>query len=235
MNQHTFRTLIILILFFLSACATHETSDKKTSDIPVFQDDFSTKDSNWYWRIDHSAVCTLVTSGVEFKVLGIADTLDYSNAEIYESAGRLPWLRNRAVFRLQSPSIQVGSRGWGFWNGSMNMSTSVMAWFARVEGTGNTVSDGFYASTQNYGNAPFMTEITGVDLSQWHEFEINWKADSVVYSIDGNVVVTHSFSPDRNMRLDVWTDNAVYDSSWAHVFQDLSADSTLIIDWIKLY
>ncbi len=203
---------------------------------PVFEDDFSSKNAYWGWRIDSHASHEATPEGsFLFRVSAEADALDYSNAEIYEANAALPWLRVRAVFRIANPAIQAGSRGWGFWNGSMDAGTSVIAWFMYIDGTGGAAAPGFYACTQAYGGVPVQTAVTGVDLTAWHDYEVDWREDRVVFSVDGHEAAVHDFSPDTNMRLDVWVDNSVYDASWEHVYQDIPADSTLTLDRIRVY
>lgn len=201
----------------------------------IFEDNFSAADSYWYWRTNGNASHIVSPTGYSFTVADLANDSAYSNAEIYEPGGNRPWLRVRAVFHIANPSLQAGSRGWGFWNGSMDQTQSVMAWFSYMSGTGGIAPDGFYACTQIFGQAPVLTPITGVALALWHEFEIDWQSNRVVYSIDNTTAVTHNISPDLNMRLDVWVDNAVYDTNWQHVYQDIPADSILEIDRITVY
>jgi hypothetical protein len=97
---------------------------------------------DWYWRFDPLA-------------------------HGYEANGSMPWRHVAASFRLRDPEVSRGSRGWGFWNGSMDQAASQLAWFMYVQGSGGTVGDGFYAVTQ-VGSTIDSFLITGVDLAAWN-------------------------------------------------------------------
>jgi len=222
-------TVPVITLLFISCSGTGQESEI------LLYDDFSSADSYWYWRIDGQASHTQTGTGFIFEVDESANAGEYSNSEIYESGANVPWYRNRAFIRIANPAVQVGSRGWGFWNGSMDPAQSVMAWFMYAEGDDNFIGDGFYACTQVCGEAPVMTLIDTIDLSSWHDYEIDWRSDQVRYYADSELLATHNISPDRYTQLHVWVDNGNWDVDWNRIAKDPPADSTLELDSITVY
>ena len=198
----------------------------------------------WYWRTDTDGddaegACSLSGPGVCLRIPSTADNGLYSNAEFYNAGSSVPYKFNFIQVYLKNETLDRGSRGWGFWNGSLNRTQSEIAWFTCVNGDGYT-NNGFYAVTQAYGDAvPVMTQISDIDLTEWHEYCIDWQSDSVSFWIDGVLKARHITGvPQYEMRCDVWIDNAVYIESggvWNHVYQNISGSTALIIDSISIY
>lgn len=226
--------------------------DSSTLPDPDFVDELSAKDeTTWYYRLDPSPATTVAAHvpsvyGMRFVVGAEADGSDYYNAEIYnrgpsghEEEGSNIYLHARMDVRLRNVNPTVGSRGWGFWNGSMSPGSSRFAWFVRVEADPDlpppAAQDGFYAAVQD-GAEPTLIPVVGLDLTEWHTYSIRWRQDGIGFFIDGEEVHhEQAVVPSGPMRADIWCDNAVYDASFTHILQDPMGDTELEVDRIEIW
>jgi len=201
----------------------------------ILNDELTAMDDDWYWRLDGEGEHSIESFGIIFRIPQSADDTSYSNSEIYNNNEVKPYSTSFAQFYLKNENLEKGSRGWGFWNGNLDLADSEIAWFAYVDGDGYTYN-GFYAVTQSMGSAPTMTPIDAVSLEEWHNYSIDWQADNVTFWVDDVNVASHDSNiPSTATRVDVWVDNAVYDSNWNHVFQDIIETTSIYVDSIRIY
>ena len=145
----------------------------------------------------------------------------------------VPYLANReksvkVTMGITAEGVAGGSRGWGFWNTTMDPFTFQLAWFmeltkqAPLHPLGQVVDNGFYAMTlgQAPGSgktgicfsklaAPELTE--SVDIYGARSYEIAWLPDSVTYFADGVAVAQHTaYVPNRELSFHNWADNRNY-------------------------
>ncbi len=85
----------------------------------ILEDDFQNKNEYWYWRSDGNQYKPTVQNGLlTFKLLNAVNS-EYCNTEIYNPTK--PYGPGTQVrIRLKASPIHNGSRGWGFWDGSLS-------------------------------------------------------------------------------------------------------------------
>ncbi len=116
-----------------------------------------------------------------------------------------------------------GSRGWGFWNTTFAPSDVQMAWFMEVSvqnSSGGNIQSSVWLMT--VGESPGTKEPgvclsllnPSIDVYRYHTYAIQWQADAVTYSVDGQVVAQHiAYVPTRGLSFHNWADNRNYVSA----------------------
>ncbi len=214
----------------------------------------------WSFRLDETAYHeALYPSGIKLVVPSAYKDAHY-NAELFDKPIPImdyPWLnavignvtgdfiyklaklyllppnyRPQARIILKNENLQIGSRGWGFWNGiKIPIERSEMAWFMYFKGyegcelTRGEFSkdrdfkkqclDGLWTITQRFGDRdPEMNKLDlhRFDPEQKHVYEIDWQANQVIFKVDSAVASVHQKKvPQRPMRMNVWVDGSIYD------------------------
>jgi hypothetical protein len=54
-----------------------------------------------------------------------------------------------------------------------------------------------------------------VDVTEWHDYSINWLCESIEFSLDGDTILQTIFSPDHPIGLVIWIDNQF--AAWSPV------------------
>lgn len=157
----------------------------------------------------------------------------YHNAELInrEMTGRVPpycdlqiRLRNSNNNGWDSPggpndpdpNYGIGSRGWGFWNASMDPSSRPMntIWFTSI----SPQSDPLVRGSRLWvirNNWPIAILDLGIDLTAWHTYRIQWRADYLAAYVDDLatpiwLTTDPAQIPDSTeMSFTVWVDNYV--------------------------
>ncbi|WP_087686888.1 hypothetical protein [Pandoraea sp. PE-S2R-1] len=124
-------------------------------------------------------------------------------------------------------SDQGGSRGWGFWNTTMNPADMQLAWFMEYSQPGADGARGVYAQTigkDAAGKWAFcQTKLPDAAANGiydgFHQYAVmlvsmpinaQRSANAVIYAIDGNAVATHLLKVDQPMAFHNWVDNRDY-------------------------
>ena len=134
---------------------------------------------------------------------------------------------SRLDMRIKVTGTDGGSRGWGYWNTTMNPLVMQFAWFMEI----TTLKNPDASSDPEFDNTVWMMTVKGGDsdaagfcvtalepevasIYDWHDYTIEWREDAVQYLVDGKVMATHSsYVPDRNLAFHNWVDNRNYASS----------------------
>lgn len=114
-----------------------------------------------------------------------------------------------------------GSRGWGFWNTSLDPKVWQIAWFMEYSyQTG--------ASTDNVSSTVLMQTVTAdaagntsycmssldpndYDIYHWQNYRIEWFTSGIYYYVDDQLVAAHpNIAPKRAMAFHNWVDNRNY-------------------------
>ena len=204
-------------------------------------DDFKFKSDYWFFRKDGNQSIPTVNNGLLHLKLENAVQSQYCNTEIYDpNEPYTPGTHLR--IRLKGSPQHIGSRGWGFWDGSLSsvLTDYDVAWIMQQKGIQNTAAYNWFLFGVD-GNSVYnrsTIELSNlVDETNWNTYHIVWRSDSTfLYINDSEIFVATTHLPDENMRVDLWIDNRVIniDSPW--VFQNNnSAGSELFVDFIELY
>lgn len=196
----------------------------------ILFEDFEIMDtSRWYWRTDGNGQISCSNSVAEFKIPSSTGDL-YSNAEIYDAEGRLPYRQITAVFNVRCVNPTNGSRGWGFWNGLFGSDMNLV-WFMYMNRS--ATHDGLWTYVVRNGDT-WSNQVTDVKLSLWHNYTIIWRSESVDFLVDGEAKSRfEGDTPDANMRLDIWVDNRTWEEPVT--LHPISEETKLLVDWVIIY
>jgi len=204
----------------------------------IAKDDFPgyAEEPNWvyYWNVGVGST-TFDANGPGIAHLnldgpGVGGT--YHNAELknYNMTYRVPpycdleiRLRNSNNNGLDSPggpndpdpNYGIGSRGWGFWNDSMDPFSTPMntIWFVSLSPQSSDQLQGSRLWVIR-NNVPWVFQDLNTDLTEWHTYRIKWRADYLAAYIDdmANPIVEitqPSQIPSAGMNFTVWCDNYI--------------------------
>lgn len=159
-----------------------------------------------------------------------ANPLAYGTAEnagmwFRDLAWNAPYLADKATsqkieMRVKAEGDSGGTRGWGFWNTTMNPFAWEYAWFMEftnpVPADSTNIQKTLLAMTvtkidpDNLGGGGVCMSKLPDDVYKWHDYSIIWSAGAIEYRIDQQAVATHSFAPDSGMAFHNWVDNRNY-------------------------
>ena len=150
-----------------------------------------------------------------------------------------PYLANedralRLTATIRAEGQGGGSRGWGFWNTTLDPEFLQLAWFMEYSSQKTNAPEKITSKvylqtikTQSYK----VSEKSGVNerffdfsicstplpdsisIYDWHKYQIVWSAHSVSYHIDGKLIARHAGKdaiPDKGMAFHNWVDNRNY-------------------------
>lgn len=192
----------------------------------LFEDFEDMNDSRWYRRTDGNGQISYSNSVTEFKIPSSPGDL-YSNAEIYDAEGRLPYRLVTAMFNVCSVNPTNGSRGWGFWNGVFGSGMNLV-WFMYMNSSAS--HDGLWTYVVR-NREVWSNPVTDVNISLWHNYTIIWRSGSVEFLVDGEVKSRfEGEAPDAYMRLDIWVDNKTWEEPATQ--HPISEETKLLVDWV---
>lgn len=135
-----------------------------------------------------------------------------------------------------SQSLDQGSRGWGYWNQSLDPTKSEIAFFIYLRGASDYPLNGFFIMTQKMGQTPDFYQLDEKLLSAPHTYSISWAGKTLSYGIDGAEV--HQLSsniPTGQMNVHLWSDNAVYDlQTYKMILQKVGTSAPVTIQSAKV-
>ena len=203
------------------------------SDI-IFRDDFDSESDYWFWRDTYTAHHTFEDGNVKFTIPN-AHRRGFHVSEIWDNNTSPIYKYNNMEIRLKVDNISRGSKGWGFWNTDLNPFNCSLAWFIfQVNNNIFYPMKGLWIMVMD-GN-PFkisLKRIRGVNIREWHTYDINWTENHVDFYVDNELVahVTKSV-PQVSCRLHVWNDNAAW--YFIPIFQRILRSSSLFVDYLEI-
>ncbi|MHA1650571.1 MAG: hypothetical protein ACTSYB_10300 [Candidatus Helarchaeota archaeon] len=237
MNRKILIISVIILVGALSSsilllCSIHQNKLEL-----LLYDEFTSESAVWYWRHDGTGRHSLNNSIAEFWITNQSTNTTYSNSEIYNN-NELPYYHVRLIMRIRSSNLTKGSRGWGLWNRQMSATQSELIWFMYMEGNATYPYNGFYAFIQLAGGAFSAVQLLGIDLLQWHIYQIDWNSLGIFFYVDNNLVSFNStLIPTATMAFHFWVDNAVYDygTVFTHIYQNIDYNTSIYIDYLKIF
>lgn len=182
----------------------------------LLHDDFGSKKNDWYWRSDGNQSIPVIEDGLLHLHLKGAVDSEYCNTEIYNTTEH--YLAGTQVrVRLKTTNIHKGSRGWGFWDGDLDISSLVydydVAWVMQ-QGSDRTGSDYnwflFGSDGDELRNRQIFNLDNEVEETDWNTYKIIWESEKVQFFINEEIKYeTNQYLPDQEMRMDIWIDNRV--------------------------
>jgi hypothetical protein len=232
--------IIFIILFFFFQLVNSYSIGNKNIFKPdyenhsniIFKDNFKNS-SNWNEILLPTFIKLTdfeTKNGLGQLEIILASKYSYFDSEIFEDSYPYKYNDMKMRVKLDIDSTTKGSRGWGFWTGSFNISECQMAWFIHQTGSVFYPMNDLWIQCVN-GDLNNMTciPINGYDVTEWHDYEIKWNKENVVFYIDGNPVANITTGvPDISCRIDIWIDNAVW--QWYYLRTKFLSDPFTIVD-----
>ena len=247
--------LLVSCLFFSSWSASAE---------EVFLEDHFpgyAEDSNWNysWNVGIGST-TFDATSPGFAHLNLAGPwsappTEYQNAEIIRYS--VPAYRDFEV-RLRNsnnngwdapgapddpdPNYGLGSRGWGLWDGNTS-SVQDAIWFTSISPESSPVFRGSRIYVV-HGGLPVVVQDMNIDLTEWHTYRIEWRANAVrVFIDDMNTPVAQVTNPGNipstGLIFTIWVDNYVMTGDlfdYTLGYLDVPAmDQFIDVDYAKIY
>jgi len=128
-----------------------------------------------------------------------------------------------------------GTWGAGIWDGDYGVAEDV-AWFWWGGPSNASALQGLHAHVMVAGETVFNQVITGIDITEYHIYEVNLHTDYVTFLIDDEIVAQYdggSGLPTGSFRCEVWMDNAYYPGG-ERQYLELSGQE-LYVDWLARY
>jgi hypothetical protein len=217
-------------------------SQSSTTAQFIRQDDFQYKNDYWYWRADGNQSIPSIENGLLHLKLQDAGSDQYCNTEIYDPTE--PYQPGTQVrVRLKCSNIHHGSRGWGFWDGDLDLPSLFfdfdVAWVMQ-QGSDNPDNaynwfhfgvDGNLLTNRHILNLQNL-----VDETEWHTYKIIWDTNNVAfYTDDGLLYQIYDDLPDEAMRMDMWIDNRVINIDNPLTFWNNNVEtSEMIVDFVEI-
>ena len=208
----------------------------------LLQDDFQFKNNYWFWRADGNQSIPVVDNGLLHLKLEDAISSEYCNTEIYDPTE--PYGPGTQVrVRLKTSEIHNGSRGWGFWDGDLNLTALALDFdVAWVMQQGSTIEEPpfkwflFGVASDTLTNRQTLSLDQIVDETEWHTYKIVWDFDKVQFYIDDMFVYeTFDQLPNQNMRMDIWIDNRVINTDNPIDYWNNQVDiSEMFVDFVEI-
>jgi len=129
-----------------------------------------------------------------------------------------------AIFMTKfSQAMPSGTWGCGMWNAVQPLSDCV--WFWAASDLNPSELRGLRAQVIIDAVLVHNEAISGYSLTDWHRFEVRRLSTGAQFYIDGNLVSSYTGTmPSGNMRLEIWNDNAYYDTGYNRLYTPITSD-----------
>ncbi|MCB0731016.1 MAG: T9SS type A sorting domain-containing protein [Ignavibacteriae bacterium] len=205
-------------------------------------DDFTIKNDYWYWRSDGNQSIPKVEDGLLHLQLNNAVDSFYCNTEIYDPVVLyLPG--TQAKIRLKASKIHHGSRGWGFWDGHLDIFSLIydydVAWIMQQSSSKSEEAYNWFlfgSDGDTLTNRQTYNLQNNIDETEWHTYNIIWDINSVSLFIDDKFIYkTAKNLPNEEMRLDIWIDNRVINLfTPTDLFNNNVNNSEMYVDFVEI-
>lgn len=207
----------------------------------IFRDDFNNDSDHWYHWNEGSGFHKIVYHPIADQwycrlTLPYGSRNHYHNAEIWTNESD-PYLYNNFKAAISVDRITKGSKGWGFYNREYCNENMSYAWFMynRFSSIGLFPTNGFFAISWNSITDWSIKKIRNVDITKWHEYEINWTENSLDFYIDGkNVAHFTRGIPTKPLKVDVWIDNMNFLPPFFAKIMNVERPNSININYIEV-
>ena len=245
---HNLLLLVIILLIITNIPSipskqidTNSEIDITNSNKVIFRDDFNNDSDHWYHWNEGSGFHKIVYHPIADQwycrlTLPYGSRNHYHNAEIWTNES-FPYLYNNFKARISVDRITKGSKGWGFYNREYCNENMSYAWFMynRFSSLGLFPTNGFFAISWNSVTDWSIKRLRNVDITKWHEYEINWTEDSTDFYIDGkNVAHFTRGIPTKPLKVDVWIDNMNFLPPFFGKIMNIERPNAININYIEV-
>ncbi len=207
----------------------------------ILNDDFKNAEKHWYWRADGNQSIPIVENGLLKLKLQNAIDSEYCNTEIYNPTE--PYAPGTELrIRLKASKIHQGSRGWGFWDGDLQISSLNdfdVAWVMQQGSKKNSPNYNWFqfgVGGKHHNNLSYINLHNILNENTWHTYKIVWANDKVTFSVDDVLLFTSTKNlPDQKMRVDIWIDNRVLNRhNPLDLWNNNTSNSEMFVDFVEV-
>jgi hypothetical protein len=213
---------------------------------PAWTDEFTGTNSRWDWAYQagtgfHRLIDRAELSLVEIRITQQSNSWSYSDCSLHETSH--PYRSGTLEMRLKLSDDNgltddgKGTRGWGFWDGDVNPTTTDTVWFWSASPESAFIFTGLKAQMMINGQIILNQDISNVDMRDWHTYRIDIDAQDAEtrFYIDGELVASTKRITDVYLRTEIWIDNYFINSNLTVGYLNLTRDETMLIDWVDYY
>jgi hypothetical protein len=223
-------------LYLFTICII--TSSPLTKENTIWTDEFEIKHSRWKWDYNSGTGYKFLNpdfEGLSVVECGIRESASDSS---YSDCSLLTFLPPQKVFTFKTrlkfsnnngpDDSGRGTKGFGFWDGVGEN----FAWFISFSPESAINLVGFQVQVRSDGGAIQSTKIK-IDLTKWHEYQIEVKENLINFYIDGVEQAYFSTSLNNLKKCSIWLDNYKINANLSREYLDSKLDEKLWIDWVK--
>jgi hypothetical protein len=213
------------------------------NDNLYWKDNFESQHPRWDWAYNlgtgYKRLVDLPngSSGVEIGITKLSNPGFYSDCSLRESDENYDLGVVEARLRLTDDNGLTdegkGTRGWGFWDGKLDVLNT--AWFWSASPESDPAVSGFRVMVMRNGEFLLNQEIS-VDMREWHTYRVELTPEGTKFYVDGVEIASTSGRPENEQRVELWVDNmAVQVSNGSYSTENLSLtqDQSMFIDWVE--
>ena len=171
------------------------------------------------------------------------DPFNQTKQSIKDTVINTPYLYTKVYQKITCKNLNNGSRGFGYWNTTIDLKNTSIAWFIQLSGEKDESLNGFYIQCQkpmiNETDLPIsFTKIQDLDENE-HSYMIDWKKDSIDFYVDDVIVHTETKNvPNKNMAYHNWVDNSTFtykNNALVHIIHKTDKEKSNIIKDLQIY
>jgi hypothetical protein len=212
----------------------------------LWLDDFISYNERWGWGYNAGTGYKFPTtvegySVCESGITAESTSSEYSDCDLHtffsisETDEFIVEMRLRTTDDNGITGVGQGSRGWGFWDGSMIGVN--LAWFGSASPESDPYFAGFHAMVKRDNVFVLHEDISYIDIRQWHVYRIDLLESGTEFRVDGVLVASTSIRPRTLNQINLWIDNFVFqfvDGELQTGYLDVNQDQKMYIDWVRL-
>lgn len=176
--------------------------------------------------------------GIEIGITAASSQSQYSDCSLHELSQQYRSGLLEMRLRLSEDNGYTGTgggtRGWGYWDGSLDKINAAWFWSASPESSADLV--GLRAMVVRDGKI-VLNQPLDVDMREWHTYHIDLSSEGTVFSVDGIEVARIDSRPANLQRVELWVDNMVVQitsEGYSRSNLDIQQDQKMWIDWVRL-
>lgn len=206
-------------------------------------DEFEVEDPRWDWEYNQGTgekeLIQLPGGNPGVKIWIEPDTNPdtYSDCSLREISENYEFGVIEARLRLTDDNGLTdggkGTRGWGFWDG--NLEVLNVAWFWSASPESHPDISGFRVMVIRNSEFLLNQEIS-IDMREWHTYRVELTSEGVRFYVDGVEIAATQGRPANQQRIELWVDNMavqINNETYSREYLDLNQDQAMYIDWVE--
>jgi beta-glucanase (GH16 family) len=233
-----------VIISHMGRKTTELSSQQETeNDNLYWRDNFESQHLRWDWEYKRGTGYKRLVElhdgspGVEIGITEQSNAAEYSDGSLRESNENYDFGVMEARLRLTDDNGLTdegkGTRGWGFWDGTLDVLNT--AWFWSASPESDPALSGFRVMVMRNGEFLLNQEIS-VDMREWHTYRVELTPEGTKFYVDGVEIASISGRPENEQRIELWVDNMavqVSNGGYSTEYLNLTQEQSMYIDWVE--